>query len=362
MDGRAEAQPEPLTTIISAAQTALSEFLERRVDGDMFSLINYANGNIWSNVLLLTSDFEYALDLLELSSEEALPHVDTTLADDYENLVKNVSGREKAVRMGFLTTGLLNHTNTWSALKLAMNQLQLQAKTDLPSADMILLFSDGMANCANLSCSTPPCVPICSDDYQTHRDALGELRNLALEFGNIGVPIHTVMSGKNTPHTRIVYDQSDMSEEAEAQGAATTCLSQEQVRANIDWLSLFGDTDKLSPRGFYTLGGDASGSNDAFYLQASYENDALPYFEASFQMELLSIYSDGKYFALRKPATTCPDNCESLSPDAECDMSCPAQGDPRLTVDPYCRGKEAQVSELIESLLGEIPYAIVESS
>lgn len=351
-------RPEPLRTIFKGIRAAIEAFKQRAVGGDDLCLVFFDQALDWPRVVRLNVEGD------NVSLSEKFAYLEQLT--DFET----AAGFDRIIEHGMFP-GYYSDTNVQQALRYAMNEFNKAGSTSqdgIPSADFLVLISDGFANCRNcfstelaenMICDKRQVDVNCGQTLADHYIAMREIKDLAGILGERRIPLHVLLVGseQQQPNTMEIFNPS-----------TGRCYTDEEYRSR----SLSSGDD---PYGF-VYGGPSDSvlrtadgtpltafSNMNLIQLHNTFNAAVnaPFFYNTPQQVYDRVYRDfyevavrtgGLYAPIRQQC--CPSgNCQ---PQPDCSQSTPPRP---LRCDKENRNTEDQVTAYLEEIVSFNPYAIV---
>lgn len=360
-----EDEASPLFPVLNGVHTAVAKIKERKIPGDLIALYGFdervPHDSSETRAQALTNDFDVLLRMTDVTTEDPNDFIHKFLFPDPEQ-----------------------RTDLRKALEYARKQL-LKADGSKEASNMIILATDGLANCYRPATGTPcPAeqLPIgnvsglcCSATKESAWDAASaELydNNFLSDFLNEAVPIHVIMFGdKGGPHTLNVLSKVGGAER-------TDCLD---IDRDIAGRCCATDEEKRTLNEYYVDHRCEPGHEDdncAPYSKAFIKRSTKVFFGASGLMYNLARRTRGYFFPVRPvgPMTTVTVSGLTYSVACQgpsmvvggvcnayrtCDqdgstIAYPAPG--RQLFDPQGRDATRQIEDAMDKILGSPPIAL----
>lgn len=351
--------PQPLTDIFAGVNKAIHTINDHKIAGDRVGVIFFTNRISWPRMTNLTDDLDYLERFTDFTTnknilddtKEIKPNGEEALKISTEgqpavevSQILPSTGFEKAIRHGLFPIEPPAFTNIKEALTAALDQFD---KNDDGSdvARSVILFSDGIQNCANDPCSGGK---FCGNTYQCYIQGMPELRNIVMArmTGENLIPFHMFPIGNSVePHTKIILKKEG------------GCYTDSNFRIETD------SSIKKDSLGFVL--GSTDGSGNSCRIQNTYSTD--PTCSAAFKNDgfhqplqdlyELAVATQGVWAPLRPQGTGT--NC-SKSTDQSCIDDSSNKREIRVH-DPLCRTYAEQIDDYMQEIVGINPFRVVET-
>ena len=423
------AGPEPYVTVLKGIRKGICRFIENRIPGDLVGIGFFDNEVVPKATRIVKLDarnIEYLVgdcdnpdaqpvgllntDFFDMDgSGQALP--DETLPASQAQIVARLGaesiesidsignkfipkipneigyGFDRLVRLG-MVPGRLTFTDLNLGIDMGLNELIIaQRRTGLPASRHLVVFSDGMQNCALRDGQR-----VCRNFHVDYELGIEQLLD---RISNVGsVAIHMFPWGKHIgPSTGQIYNPSPLDEKINPFGNGAMygqydlpdyCVTDNEFRKT--WNPTQGAQGST-----FTIGNSSATPEEAWnnVVTGEYLNGAKPFYDSNVALWKIAAVTGGVYSPIRKMDEDALAHCQNIiNNTAGLDPELHLKGDPgeeyfnpetvhplcfnehfnfdtpyadggRLLVDPYCANEDQQIAEALDTIMGGNPYSIV---